>query len=344
MKSIPITLEEAEAYSLTKRVLAPFEHTDLRPLYPGHEHLYDPKLQVLEFDDCLVSREGFIQLANGKMISDIGYQKDLPRAQENLDRATRNPENVARVDTPVILVGGHNNYYHWHLNWMPRIVLADRFEDLRDVPLLVHAQPSDYVLDSLAEVTGRGSENLKTLTGPVMRLDKVFVPTMFLNPLHAPFALRSYQKQRRQISIEGGRRLYISRAKAPLRRVLNEHEVEKLLGKYGFETILAEDLSYSQQTEIFSQASHVIGAHGAGLTNILFCNPGLAVIELLNEYYTRVYWSLSQAMGSRQYRQLKSSNIRLPEGETDPIQTMKNSDFFVDLEALRREVEIILRA
>ncbi|MDO6389286.1 glycosyltransferase family 61 protein [Pontibacter sp. BT731] len=66
------------------------------------------------------------------------------------------------------------------------------------------------------------------------------------------------------------KRVYISRSKATLRRILNEQELIVLLEQYGFRTVWAEDLDYKSQIQLFYDAEAVVSSHGAGLTNILF--------------------------------------------------------------------------
>ncbi|WP_180336371.1 glycosyltransferase family 61 protein [Pontibacter ramchanderi] len=66
------------------------------------------------------------------------------------------------------------------------------------------------------------------------------------------------------------KRIYISRSKARLRRVLNEHELIVLLEQFGFITVWAENLDYRSQIQLFYDAEAVVSSHGAGLTNILF--------------------------------------------------------------------------
>jgi len=45
---------------------------------------------------------------------------------------------------------------------------------------------------------------------------------------------------------------------------------------------------------LFSEASVVIAPHGAGLTNIVFCQPGAIIIELLAPgYLVPYYWILA---------------------------------------------------
>jgi capsular polysaccharide biosynthesis protein len=94
-------------------------------------------------------------------------------------------------------------------------------------------------------------------------------------------------------------RLYVSRAKAACRRVVNEEEILALLRPLGFEVICAEDLSLARQASCFAQAEVVVAPHGAGLTNLYFSSPGTKVIEILFEpvEFRTCYWSLCEALG-----------------------------------------------
>ena len=81
------------------------------------------------------------------------------------------------------------------------------------------------------------------------------------------------------------RRIFISRRDAGARRVTNEAEVLALLGRYGFEAIVPGELPYREQVAAFAAASHVVGPHGAGMTNVALCRPGTRVLELFHPLY-----------------------------------------------------------
>jgi capsular polysaccharide biosynthesis protein len=57
----------------------------------------------------------------------------------------------------------------------------------------------------------------------------------------------------------------------------------ELLDELGFKLIDPSKLSLSQQVEAFSNAEIILGPHGAGLTNIMFCNQGTKVIEIRSQ-------------------------------------------------------------
>jgi capsular polysaccharide biosynthesis protein len=86
-------------------------------------------------------------------------------------------------------------------------------------------------------------------------------------------------------------RLFISRSKtvsrsSSQRRILNQHELETFLSKENFETVHPETLPFSKQVSLFSGASVIAGAHGAGMYNLIFASPGTPVLE----FYTHSWW------------------------------------------------------
>lgn len=94
------------------------------------------------------------------------------------------------------------------------------------------------------------------------------------------------------------RRLYISRAGR--RRVLNEAALMAMLDRYGFTLIEDRPRSLAEQMALYSQASFIIGPHGASFANILWCRPGTQLVELFAPtYYPKYFWYLAQVLGLR---------------------------------------------
>ncbi|MDQ3607102.1 MAG: glycosyltransferase family 61 protein, partial [Gemmatimonadota bacterium] len=76
------------------------------------------------------------------------------------------------------------------------------------------------------------------------------------------------------------RRIFISRAKATRRRLLNEEEIWSILEPAGFERVIMEDLSLREQVDLMAETAVLFAIHGAGLTNMMFCAPGTHVVEI----------------------------------------------------------------
>jgi tetratricopeptide (TPR) repeat protein len=94
------------------------------------------------------------------------------------------------------------------------------------------------------------------------------------------------------------RKIFISRADAVGRNLINSSEVEGALRERGFDIVTLSGRNARDQIELFSSASHVVGVHGAGLTNVLFSPPGTRVLEVLPPLVaTEAYWTLCSQLG-----------------------------------------------
>jgi len=76
------------------------------------------------------------------------------------------------------------------------------------------------------------------------------------------------------------RKIFLTRHKTRLRFIENGDEIEVICRNHGYAIVDADTLSPQQQVEVFSSVSHLVGIHGAGLTNMIFCPPGCRVLEL----------------------------------------------------------------
>jgi glycosyltransferase involved in cell wall biosynthesis len=93
------------------------------------------------------------------------------------------------------------------------------------------------------------------------------------------------------------RRLLIAR-KGPIRSIRNIDQVQAFLStRYDFETIYLEGMSMVDQILLFQSAEFIISPHGAGLANLLFCEPGTKVIELMPSIEMRpFFWLISEKL------------------------------------------------
>ena len=74
------------------------------------------------------------------------------------------------------------------------------------------------------------------------------------------------------------------------------------MGKWGFDSVRLEEMTFRQQVELFYEAEIVVGAHGAGLANILF-SPRVKVIELQTTNVLLHYFFLAQGL-SHPYKEV----------------------------------------
>ena len=194
---------------------------------------------------------------------------------------------VHRLTGKTLFLSSRNNY--WHL-------LAD---ELCDLSLLmesgINLNEFDQIVfeislfntgKELQEIFGLHQVNQVTLQELMhIECEELFFFTgSFCLSRHA-FSLvknkiKSSLKQSSSKSGKSSRRIVVSRGSSTTRRWLNEINCMELLDSLGFKLIDPSNLSLSQQVELFSNAEIILGPHGAGLTNLMFCNPRTKVIEI----------------------------------------------------------------
>jgi capsular polysaccharide biosynthesis protein len=95
----------------------------------------------------------------------------------------------------------------------------------------------------------------------------------------------------------------------------NEGSIVAELQQRGFEIVTPDILSLAEQVRLFRDASLIVGPHGAGMTNIVFCEPGTIVYELLSTHYRNAcFCSLAHVCGLRYWADAFDS-----EGEGTPF-------------------------
>ncbi|MEZ0487031.1 DUF563 domain-containing protein [Fibrella sp. GW2-5] len=98
------------------------------------------------------------------------------------------------------------------------------------------------------------------------------------------FSLKKYVENSLALPPVPRRRIYISRSGR--RRITNEPELIALLKRFDFTLIDDVPRSVAEQVAIYKSASFVIGPHGASFSNLIWCEPGTHLLELLSPNYT----------------------------------------------------------
>lgn len=198
----------------------------------------------------------------------------------------------AQPARPAVLLGSHANYYHFLIDHVSRLAVLDAVGvPWRERVLVV----DDELLPFQREIFGLlgiGPDDLLAVAPSALpAFERLAVPMPLVrggqesHPLLVRW-MREQLVRKGAAGAAGGPpvRLYVSRARAQRRRILNEDEITSWLVQQGFMVIHPEDLSVAQQIELFSRATHVVAPGGAALTNMLFMRPGSWVMMLNNRH------------------------------------------------------------
>lgn len=87
------------------------------------------------------------------------------------------------------------------------------------------------------------------------------------------------------------KKLYITRRNERARRIINEEKLIKTLVIKGFEIIDPGTLDYINQVKYFRNAQIIVAAHGAALSNIVWCKKDVILIELNGDIDVRWHFA-----------------------------------------------------
>jgi capsular polysaccharide biosynthesis protein len=201
--------------------------------------------------------------------------------------------------TALIHTPGFRNYFHWMAEALPRleVLAAYRRGGLGPLDRIIIGQPDPqpFVLESIA----RFFPELLPLVQPVEKarfdldqalffLDWRGIGRTFtrVKPTTALF-LERIAAEVEALPRGPGRALLISRADADNRRLVNEDALLDAFAPLGLEAVRFTGMKVEEQMRLMAQARLVVGVHGAGLTNALFCRRGTAVLEITSTQYIR---------------------------------------------------------
>lgn len=242
-----------------------------------------------------VFRSGIVLSPDGASVArDVSLDFGKPEHEHWLlgSKALRAPALV-KGTTAVIASTLASGYAHWLLDELPRLLLLDG--KMNDARLVAHAT-SEFSRTALALRGWRG-EVLEPRSSLHVQAEELVVPSL-VGSAEWPVAQAAEMFAALVAPLEGksrfGEKLFISREMARRRRFTNQAEVWSALEAKGFQSLRLEQLSWAEQINAFRHAKVIVGAHGAGLANLIFCAPGVRVLELFHRRYLNGgYWRLA---------------------------------------------------
>ncbi|MEQ8463056.1 glycosyltransferase family 61 protein [Coleofasciculus sp. E1-EBD-02] len=275
------------------------------------KNIFSETFVAIVTDGRVWGNSGAIITPDDKLLADVSFDFVRRDAAHRVFYQWKLPRIYKVNGTVAVLsVAGGVGYYHWMFDLLPRIELLRRSElDISCIDkFLVNSYQLPFHKETLNILGIRAEKIIESSQYPHIKATRLVVPSLAGNVGNMPqwvckFLRREFLTRMKPEKLDIPKRIYISRAKASWRRVVNEDEVLNFLSIHlGFKSIVLESMSVVEQASLFSSAQVVVSAHGAGLANTVFCNPGTKVIEFLSPNYVNLmYWALSNQMSIEYY-------------------------------------------
>ncbi len=274
-----------------------------------------PAVSIYKISGCMVSVSGAVMTRSGALIAESAYPYVRPQDIANafgpglsLDADAVdfgfNVRAFSQLSEPLLYGRDHGEegYFHWLHSVLPRVA-AYRQAGLAHRLLVALTKPFQ---SASLHTMGVSSEQCLVSTGATYLCDELYfcspmvVPDLtrsggfFERALYATDVLRSFAAS--TTLGKASRAIYISRGDASIRRFSSEVELVRQLASVGIETVTLSGMDFKDQVRLFSECALVIGAHGAGLSNVSLMPQGAQVVEVLSP---RRLWPTYRGVAAR---------------------------------------------
>lgn len=278
---------------------------------------YGPSFVTLLEDTTVLGPAGIGRSSDGNLIADTVARpyhakgrlaNGISRSMKSFGpirtwREIKKPgyvEPTKRFDVacPLIQMWG-KNYYHWTAETLTKLRGVEHICELLDIDptLLIPNDPTSWMLESL-NLLGYDENDLVKFSDFVVEVDRLIVPS-YPGPNASDLQwLRSQMvsgANEETLLINRSKRIFVDRQDATRRQITNVNEVIDLLRDRGFDIIDPGNYSVPEQVEIFSNADIIIGAHGAGLTNIAYSN-NVNIVELFGQQKRTTFYRIAKLL------------------------------------------------
>jgi len=198
--------------------------------------------------------------------------------------------------------GGNSNYWHWLFDVLPRLAIVKKKLDLKNIDFFLFPDVKEkFQIETIKALNIPIEKCISSIYFRHISAEKIICtdhPYNFKNDpdmdsLNIPdwiisFLRESFLQKNQDSKTNLPKYVYIDRSDSKsghkhLRKILNEDNVRNFLEKIGFSFITLGNQKFNDQVKIFNNAKCIVGLHGAGFTNLVFCKAGTRVIELQSD-------------------------------------------------------------
>ncbi len=240
---------------------------------------------------------------NAECNENIVFKKGTPRLKKKIK---------GKVFSLLTGGGGNSNYWHWLFDVLPRMYIVENLVNLKEIDFFLLPDLKEKFQNETLEYLN--IEPVKRLSSRIHRhfsANEIIVtdhPYNLLNDpkkdsLNIPIWIISFLRNKflnlKPNNQNLPKKIYIERTDSKsghgkMRSIINENEVKDFLEKQGFKFLTLSKYHFKQQVEIFNQAECIVGLHGAGFANIVFCEPNTKVLELQSDSAGEIIKNISK--------------------------------------------------
>ena len=246
-------------------------------------------------------------IKGNKLIQKISYQQNkhlLGSLKYNsvLQKGTPafKKKIIGRVFSLVQGASG-SNYFHWLFDLLPKIEILYKNNYLKNIDFFYVPMINSFVLKTLTPYGIKEKQLINSSIHKHIEADEIltfehlyFKKGNWHNSFETIpkwiilFLQKKFTKFKKKILIK--KNFFIDRTDSTSGhyKISNQIELKIYLKKNGFDYIQLSKIDWHKQIYIFNNAKTIIGLHGAGLANLVFCRKNTKIFEILVKNHSQI--------------------------------------------------------
>ena len=284
------------------------KHSNELRIYHIKYNQYKLKLYAIKkgrvFTDC---NTNVAYITNNKIINGISYQQ--------------NKHKIANIDYNSTLVSGTNkfkkryegivfsmiqgssgtNYYHWLIDILPKVEILKKNNLINKIDYFYVPNMNNYILNTLKVYGVNKDQIINSMDYKHIQADEILVfehfyfkkgiiQSQFKNiPLWILKLLnKKFLNFKRKIKCTN--KIFIDRSDSKFShfKIQNQREIIKYLIKKNFSVFKLSKINFFQQIYLFNKSKIIVGPHGAGFANLVFCKQKTKVYEIITPNHSNL--------------------------------------------------------
>jgi len=248
---------------------------------------------------------------------------------------------------PIIIVGGNDNYYHFIIDILPRLISIHYSGLLQEGWKVALCNDIDNLMRQAVLFLDINEDQIIWLD---KNLDHWFSRAIYITNANIEGKLHPLTNLLLDRFKDGIQapifkdRIFVSRSGISRRRLINEEIILKALRMRKFCIVRPELMSLKQQVETFHSARVVVGVHGSGLTNLIWAQRPRILLELCGSISSAFngtsdlhFENMALSMEFCKYKRLRAKT-------ENTIQAGDHqSDFFMDPDNILEEIDKLIK-
>lgn len=290
---------------------------------------------------------------NNNLLNDVSYQlkeSSLLPTEKNTVMKIGTPRIVKRFNGNVLSMvngaSGNENYFHWLFDILPRVVMMQKINELKNVDYLYLPELKEFQIRTLKIFNISKKKFISSKKYRHIICDNLYATS---HPWHKNgnilkqaqnipnwvFYEISKKLLKHKKKFKCNNKIFIDRRESKFNhcQIINDKEIKNFLVKKGFAIYRIGELDLFKQFYLFNNAKIIIGAHGAAFANLIFCKKNTKVIEFFPKNHPNFVNKKICKMKSLKYKFLESDYFR-PQINND------DGDIFVNLKKLKKLINL----